>query len=303
MLKRKDLISVKDLDASQVNNIITLAKSVKKKPLSYISELAGKNLALIFQKPSNRTRVSFEVGMAQLGGNPIYLDEHNIKVGHREAVKDIASTLSRYVDGIVIRTFSHANIEEFAKYSSVPVINGLSDLLHPCQGLSDVFTIMEKLPKFKNKRIVYVGDGNNVLHSLIYAASKVGINLTIATPKGYEPKKEILNYGKRAVKIELLNDPLKAVENADIVYTDVWTSMGQESDKKKKANSFKKFQVNSKLISYAKKGCLIMHCLPAHRGEEITDSVIDGPNSIVFDQAENRLHVQKAILMLLLGKA
>lgn len=299
MLKRKNLISIKDLSKGEMQNIFKLTKRIKKSPGAYNKKLTGKSLVLVFQKPSNRTRVSFEAGMTQLGGHAIYLDESNIKFGHREAIKDIASTLSRYVDCIVARTYSHRGIEELAKYSSVPVINGLSDLLHPCQALSDLFTVTEKFSNLKKVKFVYVGDGNNVLNSLIYATSKAGIKLTIATPKGYEPKKEIINTGKG---ITLLNDPVKAVENADVIYTDVWTSMGQEAEHQKKIRAFKKFQVDSRLVSYAKKKCLIMHCLPAHRGEEITDSVIDSPNSIVFDQAENRLHVQKAILLLLLGK-
>jgi len=302
MLKRKDLISIKDLGKDELEEILTLAKDVKKDPASYRDKLIGRSLALIFQKPSARTRVSFEAGMSQLGGHAIYLDESHIKIGHREAVQDIAATLSRYVDCIVARTYAHMGVEVLAKHSIVPVINGLSDLLHPCQALGDVFTIIEKIADYKKAKVAYIGDGNNVLHSLIYAVSKIGINLTIATPKGYEPKKEILDYGIEKSKVQLLKDPVEAVEDADIIYTDVWTSMGQEREKRKRLKRFKKFQVNDGLLSHAKKNCLVMHCLPAHRGEEITDSVIDGPNSIVFDQAENRLHVQKAILLLLINK-
>jgi len=299
MLKRKNLISIKDLNKGEMQDVFKLAKKIKKSPGAYNKKLIGKSLVLVFQKPSNRTRVSFEAGMTQLGGHAIYLDESNVKFGHREAIKDIASTLSRYVDCIVARTYSHRGIEELAKYSSVPVINGLTDLLHPCQALSDLFTVREKFSNLKKVKFAYVGDGNNVLNSLIHVTSKAGIKLTIATPKGYEPKKEIINTGKG---ITLFTDPVKAVENADVIYTDVWTSMGQETEHQKKIKAFKKFQVDSRLVSCAKKKCLIMHCLPAHRGEEITDSVIDSPNSIVFDQAENRMHVQKAILLLLLGK-
>ena len=300
MIKKKDLISIRDLGRDELKEIFDLAKKVKADRQAYRDKLAGKSLALVFQKPSNRTRVSFEAGMTQLGGHAIYLDESNIKFGYREAVKDIASTLSRYVDCIVARTFSHSELEELAKFSDVPVINGLSDLLHPCQALGDIFTIIEKCPDFKKVRFTYIGDGNNVLHSLILAVAEMGMNLTIATPRKYEPKKEILDYGRSKSNIEILDDPVRAIEGADVVYTDVWTSMGQEREKKRRLRKFKKFQLNPKLLSHAKKSCLVMHCLPAHRGEEITDSVIDSPNSVVFDQAENRLHVQKAILLLLI---
>ena len=301
MAKRKNLISIKDLEKNELNEIFELAAKVKKEPHLYKDRLSGKNLALVFQKPSNRTRVSFEAGASQLGGHAIYLDESHIKFGRREAVKDIAATLCRYVDCIVARTFSHAGLEELAEHSSVPVINGLSDLLHPCQALSDLFTITERFSDCSKIKFAYVGDGNNVLHSLIYAASKLGVHLTIGAPKRYEPKKDILKYGLDSGNVTLVNDPVKAVEGADVIYTDVWVSMGQESERRRKLKAFRGFQVNEKLVSYAKKGCLIMHCLPAHRGEEITDSVIDGPNSIVFDQAENRMHAQKAILLLLLN--
>jgi len=302
MLKRKDLISIKDFDKDELKEIFDLAKKVKADRQAYRDKLAGKSLALVFEKPSNRTRVSFEAGMTQLGGHAIYLDESHIKIGHREAVKDIASTLSRYVDCIVARTFLHGELEELAKFSDVPVINGLTDLLHPCQALGDIFTIIEKFPDYKKIKFTFIGDGNNVLHSLILAVAKMGMNLTIATPRKYEPKKEILDYGRSKSNVEMLQDPVKAIEGADVVYTDVWTSMGQEREKRRRLRKFKKFQLNPKLLSYANKKCLVMHCLPAHRGEEITDSVIDSPNSVVFDQAENRLHVQKAILLLLLSK-
>jgi len=302
MAKIKNLISIKDLEKNELEEILELAARVKKEPHLYRDKLSGRNLALVFQKPSNRTRVSFEAGASQLGGHAIYLDESHIKFGCREAVKDIAATLCRYVDCIVARTFSHAGLEELAEYSSVPVINGLSDLLHPCQALSDLFTVTERFSDYGKIKFAYVGDGNNVLHSLIYAASKLGVQLTIGTPKRYEPNKDILKYGLDSGRVTLVNDPAKAVEGADVIYTDVWVSMGQESERRRKLKAFRGFQVNEKLVSYAKKGCLIMHCLPAHRGEEITDSVIDGPNSIVFDQAENRMHAQKAILLLLLNR-
>jgi ornithine carbamoyltransferase len=303
---KKDLISIKDLTVTEIEQIFALSDKIKKNREDFSTALKGKSLGLVFQKPSNRTRVSFEVGMFQLGGQSIYLGPEDIKLGIREPIKDIARVLSRYLDGIVARTFSHSDILELAKYATIPLINGLTDLLHPCQALSDIYTIREKLGRFRGLTIAYVGDGNNVLHSLLHCCSKLGINLKIATPKGYGPDKNIFNEAKgfskgSGAKISLSNEPNLVVKNSDIIYTDVWTSMGQEKEYTKRLKDFKGFQVNSKLVSKGKKGYSIMHCLPAHRGEEITDEVIDSKNSIVFDQAENRLHVQKAILILLLG--
>lgn len=302
---KKDFISIQDLTDGAIKDIFLLTDKIKSKPGDFKSELEGQTLALIFQKPSNRTRVSFEVGMTQLGGHSIYLGPDDIKLGVREATKDVAAVLSRYVDGIVARTFSHKDIIELADNSRVPVINGLSDLLHPCQAMADVYTIREKI-KSKKIKVAFVGDGNNVLHSLLHCCAKVGIDVSIATPKGYEPKKEIVKEAeseaaKSGSKIIFSNNPKEAAKDADVIYTDVWTSMGQESQREKRLKAFEGFQVNSGLVSLAKKNCLVMHCLPAHRGEEITDEVLDGPNSIVIDEAENRLHVQKAILLKLLG--
>lgn len=303
---KKDFISIEDLGAQEIEEIFALTNELKKDKDKYSQALKGKTIALIFQKPSNRTRVSFAVGCFQLGGHSIYLGPDEINLGVREAIKDVAGTLSRYVDGIVLRTFEHNNVVELAKYSTVPVINGLSDLTHPCQALSDVYTIKEKLRTFKDKTLCYVGDGNNVCHSLLYACSKIGLNLNIATPKKFEPNKEITSgandFAKvSGAKINLSHNPNEACKDADVIYTDVWTSMGQEKEAKMRKSAFKDFQVNKKLASLAKSDCLIMHCLPAHRGEEITDEVVDSKNSVVFDQAENRLHIQKAILLKLLG--
>jgi ornithine carbamoyltransferase len=261
---------------------------------------------MIFEKPSTRTRVSFEIGMWQLGGLAINLDQEAIGLGTRESIPDVARTLSRYADAILIRTFAHGKVTELAKHASVPVINALSDQSHPCQAMADVFTIRERKGISGNIKVAYIGDGNNVCHSLMFATAKVGMNLTVATPKGYEPKEEIvklaLQDGKKAgVEIDILNDPVIAAENADVIYTDVWTSMGQEREKVVRQKAFRKFQVNRELMKLAKPDCIFMHCLPAHRGEEVTDDVIDSKNSVVFDQAENRLHVQKAILVKLLG--
>jgi ornithine carbamoyltransferase len=235
--------------------------------------------------------------MYQLGGNSIYLAPHEINLGVRESIADVAKTLSRYVDGIVLRTFEHKNVLEMAKSAAIPVINGLSDFSHPCQALADVYTIKEKLKNLKGVTLVYVGDGNNVCNSLLYAAAKSGLNMVVATPKGYEPDKTVLKQSGA----KLFHNALEAAKAADVIYTDVWTSMGQEKEAQMRKKIFKDFQVNNKLVKSANKGCLIMHCLPAHRGEEITSDVIDSKNSVVFDQAENRMHVQKAILIKLLS--
>lgn len=304
-MAKKDFISITDLTKSEILGIFKQAEAFKKKPFSKRTVLASKSIALVFQKPSNRTRVSFEVGIFDLGGHATYLGPEELKLGVRESVKDAAKVLSRYLDGIVARTFSHKDILLMAKFSTIPVINGLSDLLHPCQGLSDLFTIEEKLGKKKIK-ISFVGDGNNVLHSLLLGCSVLGRDIHVATPKGQGPDAEVLANAKNiAIKsgsiIKLTNDPVECVKGADVVYTDVWVSMGQESEKQKRLSAFSGFQVNKELLSHAKKDALVMHCLPAHRGEEITDAVLDGKNSIVYDQAENRLHVQKAILLKLLG--
>lgn len=302
---KKNLISITDLTKTEIEKLFKTAKAFKKNPFSKASALKSKSIALVFQKPSNRTRVSFEVGMIDLGGHATYLGPEELKLGVRESVKDVAKVLSRYLDGIVARTASHEDMLGLAKFSSIPVINGLSDLLHPCQGLSDLFTIEENFGKKKIK-LSFVGDGNNVLHSLMLGSSILGKDISIATPKGCEPNKEIFEKSKKLARksgstIQLGNDPVECVENADIIYTDVWVSMGQESKKKVRFDAFGGFQVNKELVSQAKKKALIMHCLPAHRGEEITEEVLDGKNSIVYDQAENRLHVQKAIMLNLLG--
>jgi len=298
---KKDLISIKDLTLKDIEDIFDLTTRLKKDRNRFSNALSGKTIALIFQKPSNRTRVSFEVGMYQLGGNAIYISSQEINLGVRESIKDVAKTLSRYVDAIVLRTYAHINVLDMAKYSSVPVINGLSDFSHPCQALADIYTVKEKLGGLKGVVLAYVGDGNNVCHSLIYCASKVGMKMHIATPKGYEPDHMVLkDIGYKNKYIVLFHNPSEAVSGADVIYTDVWASMGQEREINKRKKIFRPFQVNKKLVSLAKKKVLIMHCLPAHRGEEITDEVIDSSNSIVFDQAENRMHVQKAVMIKLL---
>lgn len=304
---KKDLISIEELETKSIFEILDLAKEIKGDKVKYADSLKGKSIGLIFQKPSNRTRVSFEIGMVQLGGHAAYLGPNEIDMGKRESVKDVAAVLSRYLDGIVARTYKHDDVKELAKYATVPVINGLSDRAHPCQALGDIFTIREKFGSLKGIALSYIGDGNNVLNSLMSAAAKAGLNMNIATPRGYEPSKELVEIAKAFAKtsgskLEFSNDPKQAAEGADIIYTDVWVSMGQESQAKKRMKAFKSFQINDYLLNLAKGKCLVMHCLPAHRGHEITDSVIDSKNSIIYDQAENRMHVQKAILLMLLGK-
>lgn len=300
---KKDLLSIKDLSPKEIAEIFRLTDQLKKNKTRFSSVLAGKSLALIFQKPSNRTRVSFEVGMYQLGGHTFYLAPHEINLGVRESVEDVAKTLSRYTDGIVLRTFEHKNLLELAKFASVPVINGLSDFSHPCQALADLYTIREKLGRLKGITLAYIGDGNNVCNSLLLACAKCGLKIRLATPKGYEPPasviKEAHSFGGDN-SVELFHDPFKAVKGADVIYTDVWASMGQEQEARERKKVFQRFQVNKELVAAAKKGALIMHCLPAHRGEEITAEVMASSNSVIFDQAENRMHVQKAILIKLL---
>lgn len=309
-LHGKDLISIHDLTADDVNEILTLAADLKNKQKTGVKHeyLWAKSMAMIFEKQSTRTRVSFEIGMWQLGGLAISLDQEAIGLGVRESIGDVARTLSRFADAILIRTFAHAKVVELAQYSTVPVINALSDQLHPCQALSDIFTIKEKKVLGKGLKMAYIGDGNNVCHSLMFAAAKAGINLTVATPKGFEPNKEIVDLAfadakMGGVEFTIINDPVVAVKNADIIYTDVWTSMGQEREKASRLKAFRPYQINRDLVKLAKPDYIFMHCLPAHRGEEVTDEIVDSANSVVFDQAENRLHVQKAILVLLLGGA
>jgi len=284
--------------------IMELTKKVKANKALHNDLLKGRTIGLIFQKPSNRTRVSFEVGISQLGGNCIYLGPEEINLGVRETTADVANTLSRYLDGIVARTFKHDDIIELAKNSNVPVINGLSDLAHPCQALTDIFSIYEHFKKFQGITLAYIGDGNNVCHSLMLACSKVGINMNIATPPGYEPDFHILDKArgyceKSNAHISLSNSPQEAARQADAFYADVWVSMGDEAEADKRLKDFEKFQINSELTNLAKKNHVFMHCLPAHRGQEVTAEIIDGSHSIVFDQAENRLHTQKAILIFL----
>jgi len=305
----KHLISIADLSPNDVQEVIDTALRLKGEHATGNDEplLSGKTLGMIFEKPSLRTRVSFEIAMLQLGGHALYLSPNEVQLGVRESIPDVARVLSRYVDGIMVRTFAHSNVEELARYSAVPVINGLSDFSHPCQALGDLLTIREKKGKLDGLNLAYVGDGNNVAHSLLLAASKVGMNISVATPKGFECQPSVVQKAKEAAlssgsRVLTTNSASEAVQGADIVYTDVWTSMGQESEREKRLAVFVPYRVDVDLLGHASPDVLVMHCLPAHRGEEITDEVMDGDHSIVFDQAENRLHVQKAILALLMGK-
>jgi len=307
-MKCKDLISIADLSQSDIEEIFNVTRELKEWHNKGYDEkcLSGKILGMIFEKSSMRTRVSFEVSMVQLGGNAIYLTQNDINLGKREAVKDGARVLSRYVNGIAIRTFGQDTIQELARYATVPVINALSDYLHPCQALTDLYTIKEKFGTYTNIKIVFVGDGNNVARSLAQICAKLGIHFHVASPKGYELTPDFVSKTKQMAEgndlIHLYQDPKEAAEKANVLYTDTWVSMGQEAEEEARRQAFKDFQINSDLLKTAKDDVKVMHCLPAHRGEEITDEVIDGPHSIVYDQAENRLHVEKALLKLLLRK-
>jgi len=297
----RHFLSIADLSPAETTALLDDADALKRDPVPRDAPLHGRALAMIFEKPSLRTRLSFDVAMRDLGGHSSYLSPQEVGLGRRESVSDVARVVSRYVDVVVLRTFAHETLEEFAKYSSVPVINGLSDLTHPCQGLADIFTIRERKGALAGVVAAYVGDGNNVAHSLMLAAANTGMTLRVASPAGFDPLPRYRDLAESTAqttgaRITYLRDPVAAVRDADVVYTDVWTSMGQEQEYERRRRAFQGFQVNPELLAGAKPDAIVLHDLPAHRGEEITDDVIDGPNSAVFDQAENRLHVQKAVL-------
>ena len=302
---KRDLIRLLDYSSAEILALIKSADQLKKQKGKIRHDLKGKSVALVFQKPSNRTRVSFNVGVHELGGHPLYLGPSEISLGQRESTHDVAKTLSRYVHCIVARVFKNKDIVELAKHADVPVINALCDLYHPCQALADIQTIREHFGKFKGLTLAYVGDGNNVFHSLAVACAKVGINVRFAGPKGYDPNPVILKQAQavarsNGVTIDIGRDAKAAVKGAHIIYADVWVSMGQEAETKKRIKQFEGYQINSELVKLADKNYKFMHCLPAHRGLEVTADVIDGKHSIIFDQAENRLHAQKAVLLYLL---
>jgi len=298
----KDFVSIKDFSPSEIQYLLILARQMKTHPTAYGEALKRKTLAMIFEKPSLRTRVSFDVGIQQLGGFSIYLSPAEINLGKRESVYDVARNLERMVQGIMIRTFAHEIVEQMARYASIPVINGLTDYSHPCQAMADYLTMWEAKGDLENLKIAFVGDGNNVAHSLLFAGAQVGARVWVATPPGYEPKAEAVRWamercGETGGSCHIGNDPHEAVSNADVVYTDVWASMGKEDEAEKRDRIFRPYQVNAALFRRAKRDAIFLHCLPAHRGAEVTNDVIDSERSLVFDQAENRLHVQKAIML------
>lgn len=297
----RHFLSITDFSRDEIYEVFDLSKEMKTKTHSREPHphLSGYSLAMIFAKPSARTRISFETGIFQLGGTALYLAPQDIGIGKREAVKDISRVISRYNDIIMARLFDHAHIEELAEYASIPVINGLTDYNHPCQIMADTFTILEHRGTLDNQKIVYVGDGNNIAHSWINFAARVPIHLVICSPRDYQPDTKTLEDARAAglSKIELITDPIEACTNADVLYTDVWASMGQEEEAAERKKIFAPYQLNTELVSHAKDDVLVMHCLPAHRGDEITDEVMESKNSIVFDEAENRMHVQKAIML------
>jgi ornithine carbamoyltransferase len=302
----KDFISIHDITRYEFNELLDLALEIKEHPDKYRKALKDQVLAMVFEKPSLRTRMTFEVGMHELGGKGIYLSPNEIQIGKRETVEDVAHNLERWVDGIMIRTFGHDNVVRLAKASSVPVINGLSDLSHPCQAMADFLTLREKKGGLSRLKLTYLGDGNNVCHSLMLAAAKSGTAMAVGTPAGYEPNPAIaklaLEDGRETgFSLLITNDPREAVKDADAVYTDVWASMGQEAEKDARAKIFAPFQINSVLLGQAKPDAIFMHCLPAHRGEEVSAEVFESDRSVVFDEAENRLHAQKAIMVTLMG--
>jgi ornithine carbamoyltransferase len=306
-MRGKSLASLADLTKEEIEQILKTSELLKFQILRGQEHplLKGKTLAMIFEKPSTRTRVSFEVGMWQLGGYALYLSSGDLQLGRGETIGDTAQVLSRYVNGIMARVFAHQTILDLVKYSRVPVINGLSDFTHPCQGLADLFTIYEKKGRLSGLKLAYLGDGNNVAHSLLYGCSTVGMDIGLACPKGYEPNPKVVAEGREEARrngrvVTVTNDPVEVILGADIVYTDVWASMGKEKEHEERVKIFKPFQINAELVKRAKQDYIFMHCLPAHRGEEVTNEVADSKNSVIFDQAENRLHTQKALMALIM---
>lgn len=303
---KRDLVSVGDFSPAEIQGILDLATLVKARPADFADALKGKQVVLFFEKPSLRTRLTFEAGIASLGGASFFVDQTRSRLAEREPLSDIAHNLERWVHAVVLRTFEHSTVSGMAGHASIPVVNALSDLEHPCQALADYMTLLERFGDARKVRLAYVGDGNNVAHSLLLMAASLGSTISVATPSGYGPKPEVVGAALEiadatGAQIKITHDPILAVTGADAVYTDVWASMGQEEEAGSRARIFAPFQVNANLMSHADEQAVFMHCLPAHRGDEVTGEVIDSPRSVVFDQAENRLHVQKAILLLLLG--
>ena len=306
-MKHKDFIEIHDYSADEIREIFDIARDMKANPEKYRDALKGQTLAMIFEKSSTRTRVSFEVGMFQMGGHALFLSSRDIQLGRGEPIYDTAKVLSRYVDGIMARTFAHKTVTELAEYGSVPVINGLTDLSHPMQALADYFTAWEHFGDLKGRKLAYIGDGNNMAHSLMFGASKVGMNIAVATPAGYAPDPMIVAKSQAdadhaGTKVIVTTSIDEAVKDADVVETDVWASMGQEEETEKRRKDFDRWQVDGRVMSLAKKEAIFMHCLPAHRGEEVAAEIIDSPQSVIYDEAENRLHVQKAVMYVLMKK-
>lgn len=300
---KKDFLTLRDLSREEFNHIIERAIELKSGKDASACPLIGKSIGLLFDKASTRTRISFQTGIYQLGAQAIYINTNELQLGRGETIEDTARTLSRYLHGMVVRTFAHETIEKFANNATIPVINGLTDLHHPCQALADMMTIKEKKGGFEGVRLAYIGDGNNVANSLIEAAALTGIEIVLACPEGYKPDANIYKKAcSEGARVSILNNPEDAAKDADVLYTDVWVSMGQEGEMEERERAFKGYQINSELLSLAKPDAIVMHCLPAHRGKEITDDMIDSPQSVVFDQAENRLHTQKALLEVLIGR-
>jgi ornithine carbamoyltransferase len=307
-LRGRDFLTLVDYTPEEIRYLIDLAMDIKKKQKEgqLYQPLKGKTLGMIFEKSSTRTRVSFEAGMYQLGGHALFLSRNDLQLGRGETIWDTAQVMSRYLDGIMIRTFGHRNVVELARGATIPVINGLSDLFHPCQALADYQTILEHKGTLKGLKIAYIGDGNNMAHSLMIGASKLGLHCAVATPEGYGPDAEVTRMSRDNAlqtggSITVCQDPREAAANADVIYTDVWASMGFEAEQAEREKAFREFQVNEELVKYAKPDFVFMHCLPAHRGEEVSEGVIDGGHSIIYDQAENRLHAQKAVMAALMG--
>ena len=301
----RDLISIQDFLPDELACALELAASMKARPADFRGVLQGKQIVLFFEKPSLRTRLTFEAGINSLGGSSFFVDQTQSRLGARESLSDVAHNLERWIDGVVLRTFAHETVTAMAMHASIPVINALSEQEHPCQAMADMLTLQEHFGDLRGVRLAYVGDGNNVAHSLMLAAASLGASISVGTPAGYEPDAAVTKAARELAsvsggQVQLVNDPIEAVAGADAVYTDVWASMGQEEEAVERQKLFAPYQVNQKLFSYAAKDAVFMHCLPAHRGDEVAASVIDSPRSVVFDQAENRLHIQKSILVLLL---
>ncbi len=304
-MKKRDFLSIADWSGEKLSALVEFSGQVKQNPRKYLKALEGKSIAMIFEKQSLRTHVTFDVALYELGAHGVYLTQADISLGKRESVYDTAKNLERWVDGVVVRTFAHTTCADLAASMRVPVINALTDHEHPCQAVGDFLTITERIGPVKGRKLVFIGDGNNVCHSLMILAGKLGMNFVAATPHGYEPDRKVVKLAAAAAKrlgarVDVSNNPREAVKDADVLYTDVWTSMGQETEREERMKAFREFQVNKRLIGRAKPKAIFMHCLPAHRGEEVTDQVMDSKQSVVFDEAENRLHSEKAILLTLL---